>query len=156
MASAAPKETSVLAVNRKARRDYTVLDHLEAGIELRGTEVKVIRAGQAGLIGSHVRIEDGEAWIHHLTVPGYEHGNRFNHDPERPRRLLLHRREIRRLAAAVEQHGQALIPLRLYLKHGRVKVDIGLCRGKTHGDKRETLRRRTADREAQRAMARRG
>lgn len=148
--------TGVLTSNRKARHDYHVLERIEAGIALRGTEVKTIRAGHASLTGAYASAKDGEMWIHHMNVPAYEHGNRFNHEPDRPRRLLLHAHEIRKLAAAIEQQGQTLVPLGLYLKNGRIKLDLGLCKGKTHGDQRETIKRRTADREAQRAMSGRG
>ncbi|MCE9616640.1 MAG: SsrA-binding protein SmpB [Lentisphaerae bacterium] len=153
MGSQARKETSVLASNRKARHDFHILNRVEAGIELRGTEVKSLRAGQANLTGAYARAENGQMWLYHLTIPAYEFGNQFNHDPERVRRLLLHKHEIDRLSALVEQQGQTLVPLGLFLKNGRVKVDLGICKGKTHGDQRETLRRRTADREAQRAIA---
>ena len=149
-----PKST--LAVNRKARRDYVVLDRHEAGIELRGTEVKSIRAGQATLTGAFGRVEGNELFIYSLTIPTYEYGNRFNHEPTRPRRLLMHKREIRRLAVQTEQKGCSVIPLSLYLKKGKVKIEVGVCRGKRESDKRETLRRRTADREAAREIAHHG
>jgi SsrA-binding protein len=142
-----------LATHRKALRDYFVLQRMEAGIALRGTEVKAVRSGEAGLVGSFARIENGDLWIHNLTIPPYLYGNRFNHDPTRPRRVLLHRREIVRLQAHTEQKGHALIPLSLYLRRGRIKVEIGVCKGKRQEDKRETLRRKTADREAERAIA---
>lgn len=153
---AAGKKTPAdrLAVNRKARHDYTILERLEAGIELRGTEVKSIRTGQTSLVGGFVRLEGNDALLCGINVPPYEHGNRFNHAPDRPRRLLLHRNEIHRLHVHVEQKGNALVPLALYLVRGRVKLELGICRGKRAPDKRETLRRRTADREAERAMAR--
>lgn len=153
MAESNDKRSSVLASNRKARRDYVTLDRFEAGIQLVGTEVKSIRGGHASLAGGYASIENGEVWLQHLNIPAYEHGNRFNHEPARPRRLLLHRREIRRLTAQVEQKGFTVIPLSLYLKRGRIKVELGVCRGKRHEDKRETLKQRTADREAARVMA---
>jgi len=142
-----------LVSNRKALRDYLIVDRLEAGIALQGTEVKALRAGGGSLAGSYARADGDQIWLVGFNVPLYEYGNRFNHDPVRPRRLLLHRREIHRLKGQVEQKGLALIPLNIYLKHGRVKVDLGLCKGKTGEDKRETLRRKTADREAERAIA---
>jgi SsrA-binding protein len=142
-----------LATHRKALHDYFVLERIEAGIALRGTEVKAVRGGAASLVGSFARIEDDGVWLQGVTIPPYEYGNRFNHEPTRPRRALLHRREIRRLQAHTEQKGHALIPLALYLRRGRVKVEIGVCKGKRQEDKRETLRRKTADREAQRAIA---
>lgn len=145
-----------LATNRRALRDYFVIERHEAGIELVGTEVKVVRAAKLNLSGAFTRIDNDEAVLHNLNIPHYEFGNRFNHEPDRPRRLLLHRGEIRKLQAHIEQKGHALIPLAMYLKRGRVKVELGVCRGKRQSDKRETLRRRTADREAERAMAGRG
>ena len=154
MAAPAKPENPTLAANRKARHDYAVLDRIEAGIALVGTEVKSVRNGKASLAGGFARIEQGEAWLHHVNISPYDHGNVFNHEPDRPRRLLLHRQELRSLAAETEQKGLTLVPLRLYLKRGRIKVELGLCRGKTHGDKRETLRRKTADQEARRAVAR--
>jgi SsrA-binding protein len=152
---AAQKDTRDFAVNRKARRDYEVLDRIEAGIVLLGTEVKSIRGGHASLVGGFAKIEDKQIWLYSLNIPPYEHGNRFNHEADRPRQLLLHRREIRRLQAHTEQQGHALVPLRLYLKGGHVKVEIGICKGKRHEDKRDTLKQRTADREAARAMRQR-
>lgn len=142
-----------LATHRKAFRDYHVLEKLLAGIELRGTEVKSVRAGLVSLNESFGRIENGEVFLHKLRIEPYAHGGSFNHDPLRPKRLLLHRREIHRLFGQVNVKGQTLIPLRLMLVHGLIKVELGLCRGKHFEDKRETLRRRTAAREAERAMA---
>lgn len=143
-----------LVSNRRALHDYTVIEHLEAGIELRGTEVKSLRAGHGSLVGAYCGIEKGEAFLFGMDIPPYECGNRFNHDPKRKRRLLLHRREIDRLTGQTEQKGLTLVPLSVYLKRGRMKLDVGVCRGKGQADKRETLRKRTADREAQREMAR--
>jgi len=149
----AGKSNQKLAVNRKASHDYLVMDRMEAGIELRGTEVKSLRDRQVGLAGAFTKIENGQAILLNLNVPLYEHGSHFNHVPTRPRRLLLHKSEILRLQADIEQKGHTIIPLSLYLKRGRVKVELGVCRGKRQSDKRETLRRRTAEREAQRAIA---
>ncbi len=129
------------------------MDRLETGIELRGTEVKSIRAGEASLRECHARVEGGNLILDGMHVQPYSHGNVHNHEPTRPRRLLAHRSEIDRLAGQVSLKGCTLIPLRLVLRRGRVKVDLGICRGKQQADKRETLRRRTAEREAQRAMA---
>jgi len=142
-----------LVSNRKALRDYFVVDRIEAGIALQGTEVKSLRSGEASLLGAYARLEGDQVWLHSFTIPPYTHGNRFNHDPSRARRLLLHRREIHRLKGQTEQKGQALIPLSVYMKRGLVKVELGLCKGKTGEDKRETIKRKTADREAERAMA---
>ena len=134
-------------------REYTVLELHEAGIQLLGTEVKSARLGQVTLTGSYAGAEGSEIILYGARIEPYEQGNRFNHDPVRPRRLLLHRREIRSLASQAEQKGYALVPLRMYLKQGRLKVEIGLCRGKAQHDKRETLRKRTAERDAARAVA---
>lgn len=143
-----------IASNRKALRDYLVEDRLEAGIELRGTEVKSVKSGNLNFTGSYAAIQNGECILLGLNIAPYEHGNRFNHPPERPRRLLMHTSEIGKLRAQVEQKGYSLIPLSVYLKRGIVKIEIGICRGKKQVDKRETLKRRTADREAQRAIRR--
>lgn len=142
-----------LTVNRRATHDYFVLERLEAGIELVGTEVKVVRNGEAGLTGSYAQVKDGQLFLNQVTIPPYAFGNRFNHDSLRTRRLLMHKREIRKLKAMTEQKGLALIPLRLYLSpKGRVKVELGVCRGKAQEDKRETIKRREADLEARRAI----
>ena len=144
-----------LTVNRKATHDYTVLEKLEAGIELLGTEVKVVRNGEAGLAGAYARVEQGQLLLHQVSIPPYAFGNRFNHDTLRSRRLLLHRREIERLRVQQEQKGLSLIPLRLYLTpRGLVKVELAVCRGKAQEDRRETIRRREADRDAAREVSR--
>ncbi|MCX7590120.1 MAG: SsrA-binding protein SmpB [Kiritimatiellae bacterium] len=151
--SPSPKATvRQLATNRRALHDHFVLERHEAGIELLGTEVKSIRAGGASLAGSYARPERGEIRLYNFSIPPYTHGNRFNHDPLRPKRLLLHKREIQRLQSQVEQGGRTLIPLRIYLKGGLIKVELGLCQGKRQTDKREDLRRKTAEREAQRVL----
>lgn len=151
------KATGGLTVNRRALHDYFVLEKFEAGIELVGTEVKVVRNGEAGLVGSYASVKDGQLYINLLRIPPYAFGNRFNHDAMRMRRLLMHKREILKLQALSEQKGMSLIPLRLYLTpKGKVKVEIGVCRGKAQYDKRETIKRREADRDARRAMARHG
>ncbi len=146
-----------LTVNRKALRDYFVMEKIEAGIELVGTEVKVVRNGEAGLTGAYAKVDNGQLMLHQVTIPPYAFGNRFNHDSLRSRRLLVHKREILRLQALQEQKGLALVPLRLYLTpKGLVKVELAVCRGKAQEDKRETIRRREADRETQRDMAHHG
>jgi len=143
-----------LAVNRRATHDYFVLDRLEAGIELVGTEVKVVRNGEAGLTGSYAQVKNGQLFLNQVTIPPYAFGNRFNHDSLRTRRLLVHKREIRKLQAMSEQKGLSLIPLRLYLSpKGLVKVELGVCRGKAQEDKRESIKRREADLEARRAIS---
>jgi len=144
-----------LTVNRRASHDYAVLEKYEAGIELVGTEVKVVRNGEAGLSGSYASVKDGQLYLNQVRIPPYAFGNRFNHDSLRTRRLLMHRREIRKLQALSEQKGLSLIPLRIYLTpKGLVKIELGVCRGKAQEDKRETIKRREADRDARRAMAR--
>ena len=143
-----------IASNRKALRDYLVEDRIEAGIALRGTEVKSVKAGNLNLTGSFATITQGECILQGLNISPYEHGNRFNHPPERPRRLLLHAKEIAKMKVQSEQKGYSLIPLSVYLKRGFVKIEIGVCRGKRQADKRETLKKRDADREAERAMKR--
>ncbi|MFA7173012.1 MAG: SsrA-binding protein SmpB [Kiritimatiellia bacterium] len=155
MADDTPKRKSRnLTVNRRAAHDYFILEKHEAGIELVGTEVKVVRNGEAGLQGAYVKVEGGQLMLHQVTIPPYSFGNRFNHDSLRSRRLLMHKREIRKLRVATEQKGLTLIPLRLYLTHnGRVKVEIGVCRGKAQHDKRETVKRREADLEAKRSVS---
>ncbi len=145
----------VVATNRRARHEYYVLETIEAGIELRGTEVKSVRAGEVSLAESYATIENGQAILHDLHIQPYRCGNVHNHEPKRPRRLLLHRREMARLYGQVTVKGQTLIPLDVHLRNGRVKIELGLCRGKQMDDKRETLRRREADREARRAIAER-
>lgn len=144
-----------LCENRKARRDYAVLDQIEVGIALVGTEVKSLRLGEGNLTGGHAGVDQGQLWLYGVSIPAYAFGNRFNHEPDRPRRLLAHRKEIDKLKAQAEQKGLTLIPLSLYLKNRTVKVQLGLCKGKTHGDKRDTLRAKDEVRETQRAMKQR-
>ena len=146
---------SVVARNRKALHDYTVLERLEAGLALVGTEVKVVRAGHAGLQGAYAQVDrnTGEAWLCGVNIPPYGFGNLFNHDSLRARKLLLHRRELLKLRAHEERKGCTIVPLSLYLRRGRVKCELGVCRGKDAVDKRETIKRRELDREARRAVA---
>ena len=141
-----------IASNRKAFHDYFVLDRYEAGIELAGTEVKSIRAGTLNLKDSYCMIKDGEIFIRGMHISPYEKGNIFNRDPVRVRRLLMHKKEIRKLNARVMQEGIALIPLSLYFKDSRVKVEVGLCKGKKLYDKRESDAKRQADRDIDRMM----
>ncbi|MBN2310887.1 MAG: SsrA-binding protein SmpB [Candidatus Hydrogenedentes bacterium] len=140
----------VIVTNRRARRDYHVLERFEAGIELRGTEVKSLREGTITLKDSYADVEHGELLLVGAHIAPYEKGNIYNHDPERPRRLLMHKREIRRLGAQVAEKGLTLIPLRLYFVRGKVKVEVGLCRGKQSIDKRATIREREVKREMER------
>ncbi|MCQ2368445.1 MAG: SsrA-binding protein SmpB [Kiritimatiellae bacterium] len=132
----------MLTENRKARHDYTVLETLECGIELFGTEVKVVRHGEASLAGSYGAVLGGELWLVGMNIPVYAFGNRFNHDPKRNRKLLVHAKEVLELKMKTEAKGLTLIPLKLYLKRGRVKVELGVCRGKALYDKRETLKKK--------------
>ena len=141
-----------IAQNRKAFHDYFVLDRFEAGIELFGTEVKSIRGGKVNLKDSFCFIKNGELFLRGMHISPYEHGNIFNRDPVRVRRLLMHKREIAKLQARVQQEGVALIPLSLYFKESRVKVELGLCKGKKLYDKREAEAKRTAKRDIERAL----
>ena len=142
----------ILGRNRKARHEYEILETFEAGIALKGPEVKSIRAGKIGFSDAYARVERGEVWLHSLHVGAYEPATTWNADPLRPRKLLLHRQEIRRLIGKVDEKGLTLVPLELYLKRGLVKVTLGLARGRTLYDKRDKLRKETQDREARRAM----
>ena len=149
----------LITTNRRAGRDYLVLDRIEAGIALTGTEVKTLRVtGGITLKDSYADIERGEMFLVNAHITPYEQGNIYNHDPERPRKLLLHKREILRLGQRVEEKGFTLIPLRVYFKQGRVKVEIGVCKGKHSFDKREDIKKRESEREMDRAVkqARRG
>ena len=142
----------VIAQNRRARRDYRVLEKHEAGIALRGTEVKSLRQGKMTLKDSYVDVRGGELYLVHAHIPPYEHGSVFNHDPERDRKLLMHKREIIRIGSKVAEKGLTLVPLRVYFKNGRVKVEVGLCRGKHQTDKRAVIKEREAKVEMERAM----
>ena len=146
------KGTKQIADNRKARHDYFVLETIECGIELVGTEVKSIRQGGVNLKDSWCSVDDGEMWIKGMHISPYDHGNIFNKDPRRVRKLLLHKREIMRLFGQVQQEGLALIPLSLYFKGSRVKVALGLCKGKKLHDKRDDMAKKAADREIERAL----
>jgi len=139
------KQPAAIALNRKATHDYFIEERYEAGLALLGTEVKALREGQVNLQDSFARIEDGNVVLHQCHISPYSHGARENHDPLRPRRLLLNRDEINRLAGKVQLKGLTLVPLSLYFKRGRAKVELGLARGKQRGDKRETLRRKAAE-----------
>ena len=141
-------------VNRKARHDYTILETFEAGIVLQGTEVKSLRAGRGQIRDAFARIENGEAFLYNAHIEEYDHGNRANHVPKSRRKLLLHKPEIRKLHGLESADGHTLIPLSLHWKRGKVKVLIGVARGKEHRDRRRELREREADREARRSMMR--
>jgi SsrA-binding protein len=149
MASA---EDRNICVNRRARHDYFIEETFEAGMVLAGSEVKSLRDGRANLKDSYVRILKGEAVLLNAHISPYPAANQFNHDPTRARKLLLHKREIRRLAGKISERGLTLIPLRLYFKKGRVKAELGLARGKKLYDKRDTLRKRAVRREVERSL----
>ena len=142
----------VMATNREARHEYFIEEDYEAGIELVGTEVKSIRKGTLNLKDAWCGIKDGEMLVNQMHISPYEQGNRFNVDPRRPRRLLMHKREIMRLYGKVKQDGYSLIPLEVYLKGSRVKVKVGLCKGKKLYDKRQSAAERDAKRQIDRAM----
>lgn len=142
----------IMAVNRRATHDYFIDERLEAGLVLTGTEIKSIREGRITLREGFVRLTGNEAWLTNVHIAPYEHGNRYNHEPLRDRKLLLHRDQIAGLIGKVRQRGYTLIPLQVYLTHGRAKVEIGLARGKKQYDKREAMARRDAQREIDRAL----
>jgi SsrA-binding protein len=145
----------VVATNRKAYHDYAIEDKFEAGLVLTGTEIKSVRAGQVNLRDSFATIRDGEIWLINAHIASYERGTFFsNHEPRRQRKLLMHRREINRLAAKVQEKGFTLVPLRMYLKNNRAKIEIALARGQRQYDKRTALRERETRREVEREVAR--
>ena len=141
----------IAAQNRKAYHDYFVEDRYEAGVELFGTEVKSIRGGALNLKDAYCVVKNGEIFVHHMHISPYEQGNIFNKDPDRPKRLLMHKREIRRLHDLQKQDGYALIPLSVYFKDSHVKIEVGLCKGKKNYDKRQSIAERDAKREMDRA-----
>ncbi len=145
----------LIAQNRKARHEYLIEDTVEAGLQLVGTEVKSCREGKVSLADAYAAVRDGEAWLLQCHINPYSHGNRQNHDPMRPRKLLLHRSEIERLDEEVSQGGRTLVPLRLYFKHGIAKAEIAVARGKKTYDKRQSEAKKDADRQIQRALGRR-
>jgi SsrA-binding protein len=142
--------------NRRAFHEYAVSDRLECGIVLTGTEVKSLREGSASLEDAYAKIEDGELWLIGSDIPEYAMGNRMNHKPKRPRKLLLHRREIAKFAGKASERGFTLVPLRLYFKRGRAKVELAVARGKHLHDKRQDQKKAEAQREIRRAIAQRG
>ncbi|MGN1110431.1 MAG: SsrA-binding protein SmpB [Oscillospiraceae bacterium] len=144
--------TKTIAENRQVRHEYFIIESLEAGIELFGTEVKSVRAGGVNLKDSWISIDDGEAFIRGMHIAPYEKGNIFNRDPYRVRKLLLHKKEIMRLFGQVKQQGYTLVPVSLYFKDSKVKVQVGLCKGKQLHDKRESAARKDAAREIDRAL----
>jgi SsrA-binding protein len=152
-----PRESGrkLIAQNRKARHDYAILDTYEAGVVLTGTEVKSLRAGRASLVDSFASIKDGELWLQGVHIPEYTQGTWTNHEPRRSRKLLLHREEINRLIGKTRESGLTLVPLQLYFRDGKVKIELALARGKRSYDKRQDMARRDARREITRAMGRR-
>ena len=146
---------TVIASNRRARHDYSIVDTYEAGLVLTGTEVKSLRAGRASLVDGFATIRDGEVWLQGVHIPEYAQGTWTNHEPRRQRKLLLHRAEIERLIGRTREGGLTLVPLQLYFRDGKVKVELALARGKRSYDKRQDLARRDAEREMARAVGRR-
>jgi SsrA-binding protein len=151
-----PKEVGrkVIASNRRARHDYTILDTYEAGVVLVGTEVKSLRLGRASLADAFATVDDGEVYLRGLHIPEYDRGTWTNHEPRRTRKLLLHRSEITRLIGKTKESGLSLVPLSMYFKDGKVKVELGLARGRKAYDKRQAIAKRDADREIARAAGR--
>ena len=154
MALDPPKDAKVIARNKKARHDFFVEETYEAGLALVGSEVKSLRAGKAVIADGFVTVKNGEAWLLNMQIAEYPWANRFNHAPKRDRKLLLHRREIEKLHAATARQGYTALPLELYFKSGRVKILVGVCRGKKQFDKRHDARRRDVERELDQAMKR--
>ena len=146
--------TKLIAKNKKARFDYEISDRFEAGMVLTGSEVKSLRMGKANLTDSFAKINNGEVWLMSCHISPYPFSSYNNHEPLRPRKLLLHKREIQRLAGKINEQGYSLIPLALYFKEGKVKVDLALARGKKKHDKRESIKRRDQEREIERALKR--
>ncbi|MFM8498786.1 MAG: SsrA-binding protein SmpB [Chakrabartia sp.] len=150
-------KVKTVAENRRARYDYHIEDSYEAGIALTGTEVKSLRFGEGSIGESYAEVNDGEIWLINANIPEFSHGNRFNHEPKRPRKLLLHEREIKKLHGAVAREGMTLVPLSIYFNgRGRAKVELALAKGKKAHDKRETIKERDWKREAARILKDRG
>lgn len=145
----------VVAQNRKAKHNYLVLDSLECGIMLRGSEVKSLRCGTVSLAEAYGRVKDGEVWLVNCDIPEYTEASHFNHEPRRPRKLLLHQREIKRFAARTLEQGLTLVPLKLYFKGGRAKILMGICRGKKQYDKRDAMKKAEVQRDLARLKMRR-
>jgi len=148
-------DSKTITVNRKAYHDYHILESLEAGIVLSGSEIKSIRAGRVNIRDAYARPENGELWLVNAHIAAYEAASRFGHEPNRPRKLLLHRRQIDELTALVSQKGLTVVPLKLYIKKGTAKLELGVGRGKKLHDKREAIARRETERVIERAMKRR-
>ena len=150
--AAASASPSTITVNRRARYDYDILDTVEAGLALTGTEIKSVRGRKVSLSDSYARPREGEMWLHNLHIDEYSPAARNNHDPKRPRKLLLHKRQIAELARATDQRGLTLVPLRLYIRNHRAKVELGVARGKKRYDKRRAMIEREREREARAAI----
>ncbi|MDD2714274.1 MAG: SsrA-binding protein SmpB [Candidatus Wallbacteria bacterium] len=142
----------IVSNNRKAFYNYEITEKFEAGLVLMGTEIKALRQGKVSLLDSFAHTRGGELFLYEMNISHYDHGNRFNHDPKRERKLLLHKHEIRRLLGKIKEKGMTLVPLKIYLKNGLAKVELGLGRGKKVYDKKETIKNRIADRETSRMM----
>ena len=149
-----PENVKVVATNRKAGFEYFLFERFEAGLSLKGSEIKSIRTGQISLAESYIRVDENQAWLIEAHIAPYLQANRFNHDPKRPRRLLLHRKEIHEMWDAVRQKGVTIVPIRVYLKNGRAKLEIAIAKGKKLHDKREAIARRDAEREMNREASR--
>ena len=149
-----PENIKVVATNRKAGFEYFLFERFEAGLALKGSEIKSIRAGQISLAESYIRVDENQAWLIEAHIAPYVQANRFNHDPKRPRRLLMHRKEIHEMWDAVRQKGVTIVPIRVYLKNGRAKLEIAIAKGKKLHDKREAIARRDAEREMDREASR--
>jgi SsrA-binding protein len=147
------RDDSTVALNRRARHEFTIDDTFEAGLVLTGTEIKSVRAGKVNISNAYARIEKGEAWLIGADIAPFEQGNRYNHEPKRTRKLLLHRRQIDELLGRAQQKGQTIVPLRLYLNRGKAKVELGLARGKQQHDRRRDIAERDARRDVARALA---
>ncbi|KGA97587.1 single-stranded DNA-binding protein [Alkalihalobacillus alcalophilus ATCC 27647 = CGMCC 1.3604] len=148
----AKHESKIIAQNKKANHDYFIEETFEAGMVLQGTEIKSIRAGRMNLKDSFARVSNGEVYLHNAHISEYEQGNRYNHDPVRARKLLLKKKQIDMLIGSTKQQGYSIVPLKVYIKNGYAKVLIGLAKGKKNFDKRETLKRKDAKREVERAL----
>ena len=148
-------DDKTVATNRKARHDYTIVEILECGIQLTGTEVKSLRLGQASLVDCFARLRGGELWLEGMHIPAYEQGDKRTHEPLRPRKLLVHRRQLGQLQRSTVEKGLSMVPLRVYFTHGVAKVEIALAKGKRQHEKRQAIARRDAMREAERELGRR-
>jgi SsrA-binding protein len=148
-------DDKTVATNRKARHDYTLVDILECGIQLTGTEVKSLRLGQASLVDCYARLRGGELWLEGMHIPPYEQGDKRTHEPMRPRKLLVHRRQLAQLERSITEKSLVLVPLRVYFSHGIAKVEIATAKGKRQHEKRQAIAKRDAQREAERELGRR-